>query len=50
MEEAVLLGERILIMQNGNVTADIPVDIPYPRDLAAALVINLRKQVLTGIE
>ena len=50
VEEAVLLGERILIMQNGNVTADIPVDIPYPRDLAAALVINLRKQVLTGIE
>ena len=50
VEEAVLLGERILIMQNGNVTADIPVDIPYPRDLAAVSVVNLRKQVLTGIE
>ena len=50
VEEAILLGERILIMQNGNVTADIPVPISYPRDLSAPSVINLRKQVLTGIE
>jgi sulfonate transport system ATP-binding protein len=50
VEEAILLGERILIMQNGNVTADIPVTIPYPRELSATSVINLRKQILTGIE
>jgi len=50
VEEAILLGERILIMQNGNVTADIPVMIPYPRDLSSASVINLRKQILAGIE
>ena len=50
VEEAILLGERILIMRNGNVTHDIPVAIPYPRDSSSALVINLRKKILAGIE
>jgi sulfonate transport system ATP-binding protein len=50
VEEAIFLGERVLIMQNGRVTADISVTIPYPRDLSASSSINLRKQILAGIE
>ncbi|MDD4722944.1 MAG: ATP-binding cassette domain-containing protein [Acidaminococcaceae bacterium] len=50
VEEAILLGERILIMQKGSVTSDISVPIPYQRDLSSPLVINLRKQILIGIE
>lgn len=50
VEEAIILGERILIMQKGSVTSDISVPIPYQRDLSSPLVINLRKQILTGIE
>jgi len=50
VEEAITLGERILIMQNGKVTKDVSVTIPYSRDLSSALVINLRKQILAGIE
>lgn len=50
VEEALLLGERILIMQKGSVTDDISVAIPYQRDLSSPLIINLRKQILNGIE
>ena len=50
VEEAIFLGERVLIMQNSRVTADISVTIPYPRDLSASSAINLRKQILAGIE
>lgn len=50
VEEAVLLGERVLIMQNGSVTADIPVNLPYLRDPASVEVLALRRRILTGIE
>jgi len=50
VEEAVLLGERVLIMQNGSVTADIPVNLPYLRDPASVEVLALRRRILSGIE
>lgn len=50
VEEAILLGERILIMQNGQITEDLPVVIPYPRDSTSPLVLALRKKILAGIE
>ncbi|MEG2069592.1 MAG: ABC transporter ATP-binding protein [Acidaminococcaceae bacterium] len=50
VEEALLLGERVLIMQNGQVTADTPIALPYPRDPASAAIVQLRKQILTGLE
>ena len=50
VEEAVLLGERVLIMQRGSVTDDLSVQLPYPRDPASPEVLALRRQILTGLE
>lgn len=50
VEEAILLGERVLIMQKGSITGDIPVKLSYPRDPAASEVLSLRRQILAGLE
>lgn len=50
VEEAILLGERVLIMQKGSITGDIPVILTYPRDPAASEVLSLRRQILAGLE
>ena len=50
VEEAILLGERVLIMQKGSITDDIPVKLTYPRDPAASDVLALRRQILAGLE
>lgn len=50
VEEAILLGERVLIMQKGSITDDIPVKLTYPRDPAASDVLSLRRQILAGLE
>lgn len=50
VEEAVLLGERVLIMQRGSVTDDLSVRLPYPRDPASPEVLALRRQILAGLE
>ncbi|MHC1717471.1 MAG: ABC transporter ATP-binding protein [Acidaminococcaceae bacterium] len=50
VEEAILLGERVLIMQKGSITGDIPVKLSYPRDPASSEVLSLRRQILAGLE
>ena len=50
VEEAILLGERVLIMQKGSITGAIPVILSYPRDPAASEVLSLRRQILSGLE
>jgi len=50
VEEAILLGERVLIMQKGSITDDIPVRLSYPRDPASSEVLSLRRQILAGLE
>ena len=50
VEEAILLGERVLIMQKGSITGAIPVKLSYPRDPAASEVLSLRRQILAGLE
>ena len=50
VEEAILLGERVLIMQKGSITGAIPVKLTYPRDPAASEVLSLRRQILAGLE
>ena len=32
VEEALILAQRILVVQGGSISEDIKVDLPYPRD------------------
>ena len=50
VEEAILLGERVLIMQKGRITGEIPVKLAYPRDPAASEILSLRRQILAGLD
>lgn len=50
VEEALILGERVLIMKKGSVTGDVDVNLPYPRDAASLELLALRRKILSGIE
>lgn len=50
VEEALLLGQRILVMQNGSVKNDLPIDLAYPRQTASLPFQQLRRQILDAIE
>ena len=47
IEEAVYLGQRILVLTNKPTTIkeELPVDLPYPRDIASPQFIELRNKV-----
>ena len=49
IEEAVLMANRIIIFSNdpGKIQADIPVNLPYPRNPKSAKFQNLRDQIYT---
>ena len=46
VEEALLLGDRILVMENGNIKADMPVALPFPRKAADSSLQGTRQQIL----
>ena len=46
VEEALLLGDRILVMENGNIKADMPVNLPPPRKAADPPLQEMRQQIL----
>ncbi len=46
VEEAVALGDRVLVMEAGRFTLDIPVDLPRPRDRNGREFIVLKEQAL----
>ena len=46
VEEALLLGDRILVMENGSIKADIPVNLPFPRHAADPSLQKMRQQIL----
>ena len=46
VEEALLLGDRILVMENGSIKADLPVTLPFPRKAADREIQNMRKTIL----
>jgi sulfonate transport system ATP-binding protein len=46
VEEALLLGDRILVMENGNIKADMPVALPFPRKAANPPLQEMRQQIL----
>jgi sulfonate transport system ATP-binding protein len=52
VEEALLLADRVLVMDNGVIEHDVPVDLPRPRDIGDPRFIALRAQLLgwLGVE
>lgn len=50
VEEALLLGQRILVMQEGVVKSDQLIDMTYPRQSASLPFQQLRLQLLNAIE
>ena len=46
VEEALLLGDRILVMENGSIKADIPATFPFPRKAADPSLQEMRQRIL----
>ena len=46
VEEALLLGDRILVMENGSIKKDIPVTLPFPRKAADTELQKMRQTIL----
>lgn len=49
VEEALLLGGRIIIMNSGRVQKSLPVQLPRPRQAAAADFQGLRQEILQAL-
>lgn len=52
VDEALLLGDEILIMENGKVGRwfDIGKEMPYPRDLLSEEMINIKREIVETLE
>ncbi|MCW3061462.1 MAG: aliphatic sulfonates transporter ATP-binding protein [Capsulimonas sp.] len=48
-EEAVALADRVVLIQNGVISVDIPIELPRPRDRASAEFIALREEILRHV-
>ncbi|MGO4406654.1 ABC transporter ATP-binding protein [Bosea sp. RAF48] len=49
VEEAVLLGQRVLELEGGRVVGHEPIDLPFPRDPTAAAVNDHRRRILANL-
>jgi sulfonate transport system ATP-binding protein len=49
VDEAVLLGQRVLVMDSGAIVRDLAVDLPYPRDALNREFYFLREEILRTI-
>jgi sulfonate transport system ATP-binding protein len=49
VEEAVVLGDRILVIQAGRIELDVRVDLPRPRNLSDPDLVRLKQKVLNQI-
>ncbi len=49
VNEAVLLGQRVLVMDKGSIRRELAIDIPYPRDALSKDFYNLREEILRSV-
>lgn len=49
IEEAVALGDRVLLIDGGEIALDIPVSLDRPRDRGAEEFVRIRKEVLSRV-
>lgn len=46
IEEAILLGQRIMVMEQGKIVEDLPVNLPYPREIDQPDVVKMRRYLI----
>ena len=49
VEEAVYLGDRVIVIEEGNVMLNLPITLPRPRDTASVPFAELKVQILDRI-
>lgn len=49
VDEAVLLGQRVIVMSDGQILTEFPVQLAYPRQTSDNEFFNIRSQVLQAI-
>ncbi len=49
VEEAVCLGDRVIVIEEGNITLNLPITLPRPRDTASVPFAELKVQILDRI-
>jgi len=49
VEEAIYLGQKIVVMDEGKVLKELPVEMPYPRDAKSPEFLGLREYILSLI-
>lgn len=49
VEEAVLLGDRVIVIQNGHIDLDLAINLPRPRHIASPGIAELKEEILRRI-
>jgi len=49
VEEAVALADRVIVIEEGRVALDLPVNLSRPRDRASEAFVNIREAVLEQV-
>ena len=49
VSEAIYLGQRILVMDEGRIVKEIPIEMPYPRNLASSDILDIQAEILESL-
>jgi sulfonate transport system ATP-binding protein len=49
VDEAVLLADRVLVLEEGRFCLDLPIDLPHPRSSRDERLAAYREQLLTAL-
>ena len=48
--EAVYLGQKVLVMEAGQIVREVPIDLPYPRQVSDPTLIERQQEILAALE
>ena len=49
VSEAIYLGQKILVMDEGRIVKEIPIEMPYPRNLASSDILDIQTEILESL-
>lgn len=49
VSEAIYLGQKILVMDQGRIVKEIPVEMSYPRNLASSDILDIQAEILESL-